>query len=29
LGQHSAEVLNDWLGVDAGEIAALKNQGVL
>jgi crotonobetainyl-CoA:carnitine CoA-transferase CaiB-like acyl-CoA transferase len=29
LGQHSAEVLTDWLGLDAGEIAALKREGVL
>jgi formyl-CoA transferase len=29
LGQHSAEVLNDWLGLGAGEIAALKSEGVL
>jgi formyl-CoA transferase len=29
LGQHSAEVLSDWLDVDAGEIAALKREGVL
>ena len=29
LGQHSAEVLDDWLGLDAGELAALKSEGVL
>jgi formyl-CoA transferase len=29
LGQHSAEVLNTWLGIGADEIAALKNDGVL
>ena len=29
LGQHTAEVLDDWLGLDAGEIAALKSEGVL
>jgi crotonobetainyl-CoA:carnitine CoA-transferase CaiB-like acyl-CoA transferase len=29
LGQHSAEVLSDWLGIGAGEIAALKSEGVL
>ena len=29
LGQHSADVLNAWLGIDAGEIAALKSEGVL
>jgi len=29
LGQHGAEVLNAWLGLGAGEIAALKSEGVL
>jgi crotonobetainyl-CoA:carnitine CoA-transferase CaiB-like acyl-CoA transferase len=29
LGQHSAEVLNAWLGIGADEIAALKSEGVL
>jgi len=29
LGQHSAEVLNAWLGIGADEIAALKREGVL
>ncbi len=29
LGQHSAEVLDDWLDLDAGELAALKREGVL
>jgi crotonobetainyl-CoA:carnitine CoA-transferase CaiB-like acyl-CoA transferase len=29
LGQHSAEVLHDWLGIDAAELAALKSEGVL
>jgi formyl-CoA transferase len=29
LGQHGAEVLDQWLGLDPGEIAALKRQGVL
>jgi crotonobetainyl-CoA:carnitine CoA-transferase CaiB-like acyl-CoA transferase len=29
LGQHSAEVLDEWLGLDAGELAALKREGVL
>jgi crotonobetainyl-CoA:carnitine CoA-transferase CaiB-like acyl-CoA transferase len=29
LGQHSAEVLDEWLGLDPGEIAALKREGVL
>src|SRR5206468_2917592 len=28
-GQHSAEVLNAWLGIGAGDIAALKSEGVL
>jgi crotonobetainyl-CoA:carnitine CoA-transferase CaiB-like acyl-CoA transferase len=29
LGQHSHEVLHEWLGIGAGELAALKNEGVL
>ena len=29
LGQHSAEVLNNWLGIGAGDITALKSEGVL
>jgi len=29
LGQHSAEVLDEWLGLDAGELAALRREGVL
>jgi formyl-CoA transferase len=29
LGQHSAEVLNDWLGIGADEVATLKSEGVL
>ena len=29
LGQHNADVLNDWLDLDAGELAALKRDGVL
>ena len=29
LGQHSAEVLNDWLGLGADEVAALKSEGVV
>ena len=29
LSDHSAEVLSDWLGIGAGEIAALKSEGVL
>ena len=29
LGEHSAEVLGTWLGMDASEVAALKAEGVL
>ena len=29
LGQHTAEVLEDWLGLDASEVAALRREGVL
>jgi formyl-CoA transferase len=29
LGQHSAEVLNTWLGMSADEVAALKADGVM
>jgi len=29
LGEHSAQVLDDWLGIGAGDIAALKSEGVL
>ena len=29
LGQHTVEVLNHWLGIDAGQVAALKTEGVL
>lgn len=29
LGQHNAEVLHDWLGIDTAELAALKSKGVL
>ena len=29
LGQHNAEVLHDWLGIDAAECEALKREGVL
>jgi len=29
LGQHSADVLNAWLGLGGGDIAALKSEGVL
>jgi len=29
LGQHNAEVLKDWLGVDAAQVETLKKDGVL
>jgi crotonobetainyl-CoA:carnitine CoA-transferase CaiB-like acyl-CoA transferase len=29
LGEHAAEVLNEWLGLGAGEVAKLKSEGVL
>jgi crotonobetainyl-CoA:carnitine CoA-transferase CaiB-like acyl-CoA transferase len=29
LGGDTAEVLGDWLGIDAGGVAALKSEGVL
>jgi formyl-CoA transferase len=29
LGQHSAAVLHDWLGIGAAELAALQSEGVL
>jgi formyl-CoA transferase len=29
LGEHGAQVLGDWLGLDAGELDALKREGVL
>ena len=29
LGQDTAEVLESWLGIDAGEFANLKTDGVL
>src|SRR5262245_50656519 len=29
LGQHTAEVLNTWLGIEAAEVATLKTEGVL
>jgi formyl-CoA transferase len=29
LGQHDNEVLLEWLGIGPGELAALKNEGVL
>jgi crotonobetainyl-CoA:carnitine CoA-transferase CaiB-like acyl-CoA transferase len=29
LGQHGEEVLQSWLGIDAGSVAVLKSEGVL
>jgi formyl-CoA transferase len=29
LGADSAEVLNNWLGLDAGQVAKLRTEGVL
>jgi formyl-CoA transferase len=29
LGQHTTEVLQSWLGIDAGKAAALKSEGVI
>ena len=29
LGQHTAEVLNTWLGIEAETVARLKTEGVL
>jgi formyl-CoA transferase len=29
LGQDTAQVLSHWLGIDAGQVAALKTEGVL
>jgi crotonobetainyl-CoA:carnitine CoA-transferase CaiB-like acyl-CoA transferase len=29
LGEHTGEVLNEWLGLDAKAIAALKGKGIL
>jgi formyl-CoA transferase len=29
LGQHNAEVLGTWLGIEAEEVAKLKTDGVL
>jgi crotonobetainyl-CoA:carnitine CoA-transferase CaiB-like acyl-CoA transferase len=29
LGQHSAQVLGDWLGMSASEVAALRKEGVI
>jgi crotonobetainyl-CoA:carnitine CoA-transferase CaiB-like acyl-CoA transferase len=29
LGQHTAEALGDWLGLDAGEVDKLRRDGVV
>ena len=29
LGQHSAEVLGQWLGIGAAEVEALKTEGII
>jgi hypothetical protein len=29
LGQHCAEVFGEWLGMNAGDIDALKKEGVI
>jgi formyl-CoA transferase len=29
LGEHGAQVLKDWLGIGAEQVAVLKNEGVL
>jgi crotonobetainyl-CoA:carnitine CoA-transferase CaiB-like acyl-CoA transferase len=29
LGQHTAEVLGQWLGIDAQQVAALRQEGIL
>ena len=29
LGQHNAEVLGQWLGIDAAEIEALRTEGIV
>ena len=29
LGQHTAEVLGDWLGIDAGAVAGQKRDGIV
>jgi crotonobetainyl-CoA:carnitine CoA-transferase CaiB-like acyl-CoA transferase len=29
LGQHNAEVLNEWLGISATEIEALRMEGIV
>ena len=29
LGQHSAEVLEEWLGIGASEVEALRTEGIV
>jgi formyl-CoA transferase len=29
LGEHTSEVLSDWLGLDAAELAQLKQDGIV
>jgi crotonobetainyl-CoA:carnitine CoA-transferase CaiB-like acyl-CoA transferase len=29
LGEHTAEVFDEWLGLDAAEVDALREQGVV
>ena len=29
LGQHNAQVFGDWLGMSAGDVDALRNEGVI
>jgi formyl-CoA transferase len=29
LGQHTAEVLGDWLGMSAGDVDALQKEGII
>jgi crotonobetainyl-CoA:carnitine CoA-transferase CaiB-like acyl-CoA transferase len=29
LGEHTVEVLDEWLGLDAAEVEALREQGVV
>jgi crotonobetainyl-CoA:carnitine CoA-transferase CaiB-like acyl-CoA transferase len=29
LGQHSAEILGEWLGMNAGDIETLRKEGVI
>jgi crotonobetainyl-CoA:carnitine CoA-transferase CaiB-like acyl-CoA transferase len=29
LGQHSAEVLHNWLGIDGAEFETLRREGIL